>query len=187
MTIAGTPEEWAGRIRPIRPRSGELEDEVVRLPAVPGLQDHLASVVPVRAGPARDREDAVARVVERPLDGDRAAELAVARIAPTVSDAAAASATHAGFANCTGLLLRLYCRTLRSGEQLTQVVVEEHPARVELSPQVDERVRFRIQGSKTFGSQEVQLPPVNARRSISSRIADSASGPRSSGTKYSSS
>src|ERR1700749_517046 len=58
--------------RPIRWPSGELEDEVVLLAAVTGPQDHLAARVPVGTRPARDREDAVARVVERPLDGDLA-------------------------------------------------------------------------------------------------------------------
>src|SRR5437879_795297 len=72
---AGPAGAWArvragaGRIRPAHPSSRELEDEVVLLAAVAGPQDHLAARAPVGAGAARDREDAVARVVERPLDG----------------------------------------------------------------------------------------------------------------------
>ena len=51
-------------------RSAELEDEVVLLAAVARQQPHLAAGGAVGAGPAGDRQDAVAGVVERALDGD---------------------------------------------------------------------------------------------------------------------
>src|SRR5438094_2899263 len=55
---------------PVRTSADQVEDEVVLRPTCARLELHRAAHVGVGAGTAGDGDDAVVRVVERPLDGD---------------------------------------------------------------------------------------------------------------------